>query len=91
MTREQMAATLLSMIDEDWGDVTLPPERERLVQDVAAYLRQSCATCQHSDDHDMVMGWTFCDAPKHDPRFPFGRKPMPLDERCRGWQAKEDA
>lgn len=59
-------------------------------------LAQTCGNCQYADIESAMAGWVFCAAHSSDRgddryRFPFAYRPVPLDERCKGWTKREDA
>ncbi len=58
-------------------------------------LAQTCGNCQHADTENAIGGWVFCalSTVSADERytFPFAYRPMPIDERCKGWTKREDA
>ena len=59
-------------------------------------LAQTCGNCQHADIESAMAGWVFCAAHSSDRgddryRFPFAYRPVPLDERCKGWTKRDDA
>ena len=56
-------------------------------------LAQTCGNCRHANTEDAREGWCFCaaQAPGLLRSYPFVHRAMPLDERCKGWAAKEGA
>ena len=99
MAESKTPAERLRMLSDDYqAAITRLSESEREAlragADALDHLAQTCGNCQHANaEADAIDGWCFCSAPAGgivtDSRFPFRYKPMPLDERCKGWTAKE--
>ena len=89
-TLEQMAdyAERFAKVSAERGD----PNGASWHQDRADALRAAlgtCGSCRHYNDAEAVeMGWGHCAAPTGHPA-PFRNKLMPLDERCKGWEAHD--
>lgn len=81
------------------GSVLSTAERDACLAgaDALDRLAQTCGNCQHANTKDAQPGVAFCAAPGDGypsyltTRYPFQHKPMPLDERCKGWTKREDA
>lgn len=96
------AQVVLSNISA-WGtrgalDSPSADERDACLEGIAALdrLAQTCGNCQHADIESAMAGWVFCAAHSSDRgddryRFPFAYRPVPLDERCKGWTKRDDA
>lgn len=51
---------------------------------------RTCGNCKHLDPENRDTEWGFCGAENEDyGAYPFQGRSMPLDERCKGWQARE--
>ena len=49
----------------------------------------TCGTCRHANVEDAPEGSAYCTA-RMDDAHPFAARRMPLDERCKGWEQRED-
>ncbi len=50
----------------------------------------TCGSCEHANVDDAPDGSAYCTA-RMDDAHPFAYRRMPLDERCKGWEQREDA
>lgn len=51
---------------------------------------RTCGNCAHLDPENRGSVWGFCGVESDDyGAYPFQGRSMPLDERCKGWQARE--
>lgn len=79
--------------------IVLPSAAERADllagADALDRLAQTCGNCQHADTDNAIGGWVFCAlstvSPDERYTFPFAYRPMPFDERCKGWTKRENA
>lgn len=92
----QFQAATLRILGADETDLS-GEERAACLAGAAALerLNQTCDTCAHADIESAggrESGACWCAAPAawtYPATYPFRTKLMPLDERCKGWTARE--
>ncbi|MCC6650637.1 MAG: hypothetical protein IT348_05770 [Candidatus Eisenbacteria bacterium] len=103
MAESKTPAERLRMLSDDYqAAITRLSESEREAlragADALDHLAQTCGNCQHAQTEGAWMGEVICwppfDAgeattPVGASAHPFTGRNMPLDERCKGWTAKE--
>lgn len=64
-------------------------EPDSMLADALRAALGTCGTCAHAGEQSYSL--IFCAASGDITQFPFKHRGMPLDERCKGWTAKEGA